>query len=84
MGVRRGEVLSGEGEAGMLSEWEVSFLGFKKRVLSALEEAETLLRLRWTHAGPVEGWGGCSIEPVEDEVPDDQESYIAKAANYFE
>jgi hypothetical protein len=50
----------------MLSEWEVSFLGFKKRVLSVLEEAEAPFRLRWTHAGLVEGWGGCSIEPVGD------------------
>ena len=63
-GVRRVEVMSGEGEAGMLSEWEVSFLGLRKKVLSKLEEAEAPFRLRWTYAGPVEGWGGCSIERV--------------------
>jgi len=61
-GVRRVEVLSGEGGAGMVSEWEVSFLGLRKRVLSALEDAETPSRLRWTYDGPVEGWGECSIE----------------------
>jgi hypothetical protein len=63
-GVRRVEVLSGEGGAGMLSEWEVSFLGFRKRVPSVLEEAEAPHRLRWTYGGPVEGWGECHIEPV--------------------
>jgi len=65
-GVRRVEVISGEGAAGMLSEWEVSFLGFRKTVRSVLEEAEGPYRLRWTYDGPVEGWGGCSIEPVGD------------------
>ena len=34
--VRRVGVLSGEGGAGMLSEWEVSFLGFRKTVSSVL------------------------------------------------
>jgi hypothetical protein len=63
-GVRRVEVLSGEGEPGMLSEWEVSFLGFKKKVLSVLEEAEAPYRLRWTYEGPLEGWGECSITAV--------------------
>ena len=63
----------------MLSEWEVSFLGFKKRVLSALEEAE--LRLRRTHAGPVEGcWGGCSIEPAGDGVLASLGTALAPAA----
>lgn len=65
-GVRRVEVLSGEGGAGMLSEWEVSFLGFKKRVLSVLEEAEAPFRLRWTYDGSVEGWGECRIERLGD------------------
>ena len=64
-GVRRVGVLSGEGGAGMLSEWEVSFLGFGKTVRSmSAEEAENPSRLRWTYGGPVEGWGGCSIERV--------------------
>jgi hypothetical protein len=63
-GVRRVEVISGEGGAGMVSEWEVSFLGFGKTVRSVLEEAESPYRLRWTYDGPVGGWGGCSIENV--------------------
>jgi polyketide cyclase/dehydrase/lipid transport protein len=65
-GVRRVEVISGEGAAGMLSEWEVSLLGLKRRVISALEDAEAPCRLRWTYAGPVEGWGACSIEGSGD------------------
>lgn len=63
-GVRRVEVLSGEGEPGMVSEWEVSFLGFSRRVPSVLEEAEAPFRLRWTYGGPVEGWGECTVERV--------------------
>ena len=61
-GVRRVEVLSGEGGAGMLSEWEVSFLGLGLRIPSVLLEAEPPRHLRWTYGGPVEGWGACSIE----------------------
>ena len=48
----------------MLSEWEVSFLGFTKKVYSELEEAESPSRLRWSYGGPVEGCGGCFIERV--------------------
>ena len=65
-GVRRVEVISGEGAAGMLSEWEVSFLGLRKTVRSVLEQAEGPSRLRWTYEGLVGGWGACSIEPVGD------------------
>jgi|ERR671916_2348742 hypothetical protein len=65
-GVRRVEVLSGEGEAGMLSEWEVSFLGIRKRVTSVLRDAEAPSLLRWTYEGPVEGWGECSVEALGD------------------
>ena len=50
----------------MLSEWEISFLGLKTKVLSVLEEAEAPSRLRWTYDGPVKGWGECSIERVGD------------------
>ena len=55
-GVRRVGVLSGEGGAGMLSEWEVSFLGFGKTVRSMLEEAENqpvpaALDVRWAGRG---------------------------------
>ncbi len=64
-GVRRFEVISGEGGAWMVSDWEVSFLGFGKTVRSVLEETESPYRLRWTYDGPVGGWGGCSIEEAE-------------------
>src|SRR4028118_1289273 len=60
-GVRQVGVLSGEGGAGMLSEWEVSFLGFTQKVHSVLLVAESPSRLRWSYGGPVEGWGGGSI-----------------------
>jgi hypothetical protein len=63
-GVRRVEVLSGGGGAGMLSEWEVSFLGFRRTVHSVLLVADGPSRLRWSYGGPVEGRGACSIEPV--------------------
>jgi polyketide cyclase/dehydrase/lipid transport protein len=61
-GVRRVEVLAGDGEPGMLSEWEVSLLGLRRRVRSVLEEAEAPAFLRWTYEGPVEGWGECFVE----------------------
>lgn len=46
-GVSRVEVLESPAGAGMLSEWEISFLGFKRRVWSVLEEDEppSFLRL---------------------------------------
>ncbi len=56
-GVRRVEALSGEGKIGMASEWEVSFLGFWRWVVSVLEEAVAPLNLRWSYDGPVGGWG---------------------------
>lgn len=65
-GVRRVEVLSGEGEAGMLSEWEVSFLGFGGKISSVLEDAESPFRLCWTYAGPIVGWGSCSMQDFGD------------------
>lgn len=60
-GVRRVEVLENLGAPGMLSEWEVSFLGLRKTVRSVLEEAEHPEFLRWSYDGPVEGWGECAI-----------------------
>jgi hypothetical protein len=60
-GVRRVEVLEGYGEPGMVSEWEICFLGLKRRFLSALEEAESPALLRWTYDGLVGGWGQCVI-----------------------
>jgi hypothetical protein len=60
-GVRRVEVIEGLGEAGMLSEWEISFLGVRRKISSVLEVAEPPALLRWTYGGPVEGWGECGI-----------------------
>ncbi len=61
-GVRRVEVVEGSGEPGMLSEWEVSFLGLRRKFRSVLEDAEPPEFLRWTYKGPVAGWGECSLE----------------------
>jgi hypothetical protein len=60
-GVRRVEVLEGYGEPGMVSEWEICFLGLKRKFLSVLEEAESPALLRWTYDGLVGGWGQCVI-----------------------
>lgn len=63
-GVRRVEVIDAAGrlgEPGMLSEWEISFLGLRRKVSSVLEVAEPPALLRWTYGGPVEGWGECEI-----------------------
>lgn len=65
-GVGRVEVLSGEGNPGMLSEWRVSFLGVRHSVTSVLEEAQIPTRLRWTYAGPILGWGECSMDALGD------------------
>ena len=65
-GVRRVEVLAGGGEPGMLSEWEISLLGLRRRVRSVLEEVEAPNYLRWTYDGPVKGWGECFVEHVGD------------------
>ena len=46
----------------MLSEWEISFLGLKRRVWSVLEEDEPGVFLRWTYEGPIVGWGECVLE----------------------
>lgn len=65
-GVRRVEVLEGAGGRGMVSEWEVSFLGVKRNILSVLEEAESPALLRWTYEGAVRGWGRCTIRDRGD------------------
>ena len=68
-GVRRVEVIDAEGglgEPGMISEWEISFLGVRRKVSSVLEEAEPPALLRWTYGGPVEGWGECEIRSSGD------------------
>jgi hypothetical protein len=61
-GVRRVEVIEGLGEPGMISEWEISVLGVRRKVSSVLEEAKPPALLRWTYGGPVEGWGECEIK----------------------
>ncbi len=65
-GVRRVEVLTRAGEPGMVSEWEVSVLGLKRKVLSVLEEAESPELLRWTYEGLIRGWGQCVIRDRGD------------------
>ena len=65
-GVRRVEVLEGPAGGGMLSEWEISFLGLKRRVWSVLEEDEPPAFLRWTYEGPLTGWGECVIKSSGD------------------
>ena len=59
--VRRVEVLEGGPGPGMVSEWELSVLGVRKRVLSLLETADSSGRLRWTYEGPIRGWGACVL-----------------------
>jgi hypothetical protein len=61
-GVRRVEVVEGPNGPGMISEWEVSILGLRRRISSVLEEAESPTLLRWTYDGLVRGWGECTIE----------------------
>ncbi len=60
-GVRRVEVLKGPVGPGMVSEWEVSVLGLRRKIQSVLEEAEAPRFLRWTYDGPARGWGECVI-----------------------
>ena len=67
-GVKRVEVLEGEGASGMVSEWEVSVLGARRRVLSVLEEAEPYGLLRWTYEGPVSGYGECVLRDRSDGI----------------
>ncbi len=62
-GVRRVEVFENPGEPGMVSGWEVSFLGFRRIVSSVLEEAEKPGFLRWSYEGPITGWGECRLWP---------------------
>src|SRR5918997_4779123 len=61
-GVRRVEVLEEPAGGGMLSEWEISFLGLRRKVLSVLEEDEPAQFLRWTYEGQITGWGECFIK----------------------
>ncbi|QIN77550.1 hypothetical protein GBA65_02425 [Rubrobacter marinus] len=67
-GVKRVEILEGAGSRGMVSEWEVSLLGARRKVLSVLEEAEPHGLLRWTYEGPISGYGECVIRDRGDGV----------------
>ena len=60
-GVRRVEIVEGPVGPGMVSEWEVSALGVRRKVSSVLVEADAPSLLRWSYDGPVRGWGECSV-----------------------
>ena len=60
-GVRHVKIIEGLAGPGMVSEWEVSVLGMKRRISSVLVAAEPPSLLRWSYGGPVRGWGECSI-----------------------
>jgi hypothetical protein len=61
-GVRRVEIIEGPVGPGMVSEWEVSVLGLRRRISSVLMEAEEPSLLRWTYYGLIGGRGECAIE----------------------
>lgn len=65
-GVRRVEILANPGQPGMLSEWEVSAFGLKRKILSVLEEADSPTFLRWTYDGLILGWGQCVVRDRAD------------------
>ena len=52
----------------MVSEWEVSLLGTRRRVSSVLKEAKPCEKLRWTYEGPVSGYGECVMRDRGDGV----------------
>jgi hypothetical protein len=63
-GVRRVEIVEGPVGQGMVSEWEISFLGARRRVSSLLVEADEPSFLRWTYEGSISGYGECAIEDL--------------------
>jgi Polyketide cyclase / dehydrase and lipid transport len=65
-GVSRVEVLERPAGPGMLSEWEISLLGFRRKVWSVLEEDEPPTFLRWSYEGPISGWGECVMKSSGD------------------
>ena len=65
-GVRRVAIVEGPVGPVMVSEWEVSVLGLRRKVRSVLEEAEPFGFLRWSYDGPVMGWGQCEISALGD------------------
>lgn len=63
-GVRRVEIVEGPVGQGMVSEWEISFLGSRRKVSSLLVEADDPRFLRWTYEGSISGYGECAIEDL--------------------
>jgi uncharacterized membrane protein len=63
-GVRSVEVLKGPVGPGMVSEWEVSVLGIRRRISSVLVEAEDPKFLCWTYEGAISGYGECLIQDL--------------------
>ncbi len=63
-GVRRVKIVEGPVGPGMVSEWEISFLGLRRKTLSVLEEADDPGFLRWTYEGSISGYGECAIEDL--------------------
>ena len=63
-GVRRVEIVEGPVGQGMVSEWEISFLGARRKVSSLLVEADEPRFLRWTYEGSISGYGECAIEDL--------------------
>lgn len=56
------EIVEGPVGQGMVSEWEISFLGLRRSVSSLLVEADDPRFLRWTYEGSISGYGECVIE----------------------
>jgi hypothetical protein len=65
-GVRRVEIVEGPVGAGMVSEWEISFLGLRRSVSSLLVEADDPRFLHWTYGGSISGYGECAIEDFDN------------------
>ena len=63
-GVRRVEIVEGPVGQGMVSEWEISFLGARRKVSSLLVETDEPSFLRWTYEGSISGYGECAIEDL--------------------
>jgi len=63
-GVRSVEVLKGPVGPGMVSEWEISVLGLRRKISSVLVEAEDPKLLCWTYEGAISGYGECVIQDL--------------------
>jgi len=63
-GVRHVEIVKGPVGQGMVSEWEISFLGARRKVSSLLVEVDEPRFLRWTYEGSISGYGECAIEDL--------------------